>query len=46
MLNDIFLPIILPVGLVGILQKRTTAKASVASVQNANFSDPGFDTVP
>ncbi|KAJ7917418.1 hypothetical protein B0H13DRAFT_1870291 [Mycena leptocephala] len=42
MLNANLLLIILPLGLVGILQKRTTPKASRVSVQNANFSDPGI----
>jgi hypothetical protein len=45
MLNANFLLIILPIGLVGTLQKRTTPKAGGVSVQNANFSDLGFDTV-
>jgi hypothetical protein len=42
MLNANFLLIILPLGLVGILQKRTTLKAGGVSVQNANLSDPGI----
>jgi hypothetical protein len=42
MLNANLLLIILPLGLVGILQKRTTPKTSRVSVQNANFSDPGI----